>query len=83
MMHIEVKTSLPYFGSKYEKGVSFMAKCKTINQDSDEKTDSGSNIQYEFVLESQIEVGLNLKFFSLYSSSPEGMKLPVIYEIMY
>lgn len=52
MMHIEVKTSLPYFGSKYEKGVSFMAKCKTINQDSEEKTDSGSNIQYEFVLES-------------------------------
>lgn len=35
------------------------------------------------MLESQVEVDLNMKFFSLYSSSPEGMKLPVIYEIMY
>jgi hypothetical protein len=45
-----------------------MAKCKTITQDNEEKTVSGSNIQYEFVLESQVEVNLNLKFFSLYSS---------------
>ena len=45
--------------------------------------DSTKNVNYEFILESEVEVQLNLKFFSLYNTSPEGMKLPLIYEVMY
>lgn len=83
LMQIEIKTNLPYYGSKNEKGVRFMSKCKTISNESEEMSDTTRNIQYEFILESQVEVDLNQKFFSLYSTSPEGMKLPVIYEVMY
>ena len=81
---IEIKTNLPYYGPKFEKvGVRFISKCKTIRNDSEEVTDPTKNIQYEFILERQLDVTLNTKFFSLYSSTPDGMKLPVIYEIIY
>ncbi len=69
LMQIEIKTNLPYYGSNNDKGVRFMSKCKTITNESEETTTDGSrNIQYEFVLESMVQVNLNQKFYSLYSS---------------
>ncbi len=79
---IDVKTNLPWFN--VSQFVLFKSKCK-LNEIYDENTwnDENRNIPYEFTMESEIEVEINKKFFTLYQTASEGMKLPLIYEVNY
>lgn len=82
-MIIDVKTNLPWYNTS--EPVLFKAKCKVVESEAEEasQTDENRNVPYEFSLETFVDVDINKKFFTLYSTAPEGMKLPLIYEIFY